>query len=77
MTFSDYMTNWKFTFSGTDIDLVRAKLNADEQMCWYVKNTYGLLHYHIFFLLYMSYEMKLVGWSFVAVNNLIFESRFS
>ncbi|XP_073265473.1 E3 ubiquitin-protein ligase JMJ24 isoform X1 [Populus alba] len=23
---------------GTDIDLVRAKLNADEQMCWYINN---------------------------------------
>ena len=23
-------------FSGTEIDLVRAKVNADEQMCWYL-----------------------------------------
>jgi hypothetical protein len=28
--------------SGSDIGLARAKLNADEQMCWYLENTYKL-----------------------------------
>jgi hypothetical protein len=27
-------------FSGAEIDLPRTKLNADEQMCWYIYDTF-------------------------------------
>jgi len=28
------------SFTGAEIDLPRTKLNADEQMCWYIYDTY-------------------------------------
>jgi hypothetical protein len=28
------------SFSGAEIDLPRTKLNADEQMCWYIYGTF-------------------------------------